>query len=89
MCQNMFLETFVLNSDTVAHWVAGAAHGVHQTEGEKRHPQKKAENRSHVKDFLGTLPNMPSHYCRVNTTKRYLEPTIQKERIVQAVPSVA
>ena len=41
VCQHMFLETFGLNSNTVAHWVAGAAHGVHQTEGEKKHPQKK------------------------------------------------
>ncbi|KAI0238994.1 hypothetical protein LSAT2_010254, partial [Lamellibrachia satsuma] len=32
-----------------------------------------------VKYFLGTLPNMPSHYCRTSTTKRYLELIIQNK----------
>ena len=53
--------------------------------------RKKAEieeNRSHVKDFFGTLPNMPSHYCRANTANGYLEPIIQNKNIVHAVPSV-
>ena len=45
----------------------------------RRKNAENEENRSHVKYFLGTLPNMPSHYCRTNTTKRYLELIIQNK----------
>ena len=40
---------------------------------------KAKRDRSRKKDFLGTLPNMSSHYCRANPTKRYLEPIIQNK----------
>ena len=53
-----------------------------------RKKDESEENRKHVKDFLGTLPNMPSHSCRANSTKRYLEPFIQNKNALYKLHQV-
>lgn len=40
--------------------------------------EKVTEKRMHAKMFLDGIPKMPSHYCRKETTKLYLEPFFRK-----------
>ena len=48
---------------------------------ESNTPQNKSNNnvRISVLAFLRTLPVLPSHYCRQNTSKLYLEPIFQSD----------
>lgn len=78
VCKKMFLNTLKIGEWSVHSWVKGGSHGMHV--GSRAEPQKKkledVNKRATAQQFLQSLPTMPSHYCRAQTEKQYLEPII-------------
>ena len=77
VCRDMFLSTLGLTDKTVYDWVNNSEGGVPKP----KRPRKKsarevqfAEAREHASTYLNELPKVPSHYCRHNSKKLYLEP---------------
>ena len=44
------------------------------TDAQQPKPQGSSSNRVMIREFLKTLPTMPSHYCRKSSSKNYIEP---------------
>ncbi|XP_036322550.1 uncharacterized protein LOC118736606 [Rhagoletis pomonella] len=96
VCKNMFLNTLSLKEWTVRSWTILPA-------GKRPFPVTKDPNlslkRTFVKQFLDSLPKLPSHYCRASSNKLYLEPVfntqsqlyntykIEAEQLLQPVAS--
>lgn len=78
VCLKTFLGTLGIKEWTVRYWL-----------GEKPNrdtTMKRKENtalpplKELVQTFLRAMPKLPSHYCRKESTKLYLEPIIQSKR---------
>lgn len=78
VCKKMFLQTLDLKEWSVRNWISNSCNGSgitispdHQKNISKvgRKPNK---NKGMIK-FFDNLPKLPSHYCRSNTNKLYLE----------------
>lgn len=80
VCQKMFLNTFGINVSVLHGWLNESENGMFKSPDMKRHPRKvKHVNKvkeSDARGFLGSLSKLPSHYCRADTGKEYLETTI-------------
>ncbi|XP_065221373.1 uncharacterized protein LOC135846299 [Planococcus citri] len=72
VCKTMFLNTFGLREWTVLNWVKV---GFDEKAPKTNHLRtaNSERRRGIVKDFLGLLPKMESHYCRKDTSRLYLE----------------
>ena len=69
VCKEMFLSTTGVKKWWVLNTVTGE-------EKRKEVPEQKqtSDGLTFIKDYLERLPKMPSHYCRKDTQKLYLEP---------------
>ncbi|XP_056142971.1 uncharacterized protein LOC130118550 [Lampris incognitus] len=78
VCKKMFLSTLGIGEWSVLNWAQNAT--AHNTEPDgnkkKRIPRKsrKASEHSILKEFLESLPKVPSYYCGTSISKFYLEP---------------
>lgn len=84
VCKKMFLSTLGLNEWMVANWCSKAENGmipstsVSNASKKSLRPQsarsrKVQEQSEHLNTFFENLPKMPSHYCRRDSKKLYLE----------------
>ncbi|XP_055956576.1 uncharacterized protein LOC130012503 [Patella vulgata] len=76
VCKNMFLSTFALGEKMVYRWVDRSKNGTTPGSTEKRKKSKNRESSTYLtaRQFLDSLPKLPSHYCRSSSDKMYLEP---------------
>ena len=78
VCKNLFLSTLGLGEWSVLAWLKESQYGIVETSHEKKTPRRKqrkhTEGREKVGEFLDTLPRVPSHYCRSQSSRNYLEP---------------
>lgn len=75
VCKKMFLSTLGLREWQVRNWVEKSKHGIMDEKNKK--PvlgifSERAPNKF-LKSFLENLNKLPSHYCRKDTNKLYLE----------------
>lgn len=77
VCLKTFLGTLGIKEWTVRYWL-GEKSNKESSKGQRdvALPQLKEL----VQIFLRAMPKMPSHYCRKESTKLYLEPIIQSKR---------
>nr|CAI5833692.1 unnamed protein product [Callosobruchus analis] len=80
VCKSMFLSTLGLNEWMVANWCSTAVNGMIPSatisNASRRAARPKAVNDKRVEylnKFFDDLPKMPSHYCRRDSKKLYLE----------------
>ncbi|CAH1953979.1 unnamed protein product [Acanthoscelides obtectus] len=75
VCKKMFLGTLGLGEWSVKSWVETSHYGTPSSGAEtnSRRLPRKSQNDSFITTFLEKLPKLPSHYCRKDTTKLYLE----------------
>ncbi|XP_071383293.1 uncharacterized protein [Centroberyx affinis] len=78
VCKKMFLSTLGIGEWSVLNWAQAAADQPDEAESntKKRLPRKsrKASEHSILKEFLESLPKVPSYYCGTSISKLYLEP---------------
>ncbi|XP_029928354.1 uncharacterized protein LOC115373878 [Myripristis murdjan] len=78
VCKKMFLSTLGIGEWSVLNWAQTAVAQQEDSEdnAKKRLPRKsrKASEHSFLKDFLESLPKVPSYYCGTSISKLYLEP---------------
>lgn len=85
VCKRMFLSTLGLNEWMVRHWCLSDHKntGMHSVDSDNKTPLRsrvtktKLSSKVFMKEFLISLPKMPSHYCRASSSKTYLEPVFQ------------
>ncbi|CAG9796288.1 unnamed protein product [Diatraea saccharalis] len=79
VCMQTFLRTLGLKESTVRCWMSSSEHGIAKSSTSNEHQERiiKKEDLAFLKEFFASLPKMPSHYCRANTSKQYLEPIIE------------
>lgn len=76
VCKKMFLNTLGLKEWTVHNWLNNATFGTQEALNQTNHPRyKNEESIQFLRTFLDNLPKLPSHYCRNDTSKLYLEQT--------------
>lgn len=83
VCKKTFLNTFDLGEWSVRNWVTEKKDdaGIHMSR-ENRNEQrseilrktKKKKGKENLVTYLESIPKLPSHYCRKQTDKLYLEP---------------
>ncbi|KAL4702884.1 hypothetical protein ACJJTC_005795 [Scirpophaga incertulas] len=79
VCRNMFVNTLGIGYRMVQSWVTDGSHGIPVTLKNKNTPVNYMV-RSQLElltNFFDSLPKMPSHYNRQNSSKLYLEPVFQ------------
>lgn len=79
VCKRMFLGTLGLKEKMVHSWLKEKNSGMSNktetsTNAEKN---KNSEKKKHLQFFFNDLPKQPSHYCRKDSSKIYLEQTFQ------------
>lgn len=82
ICKKMYLSTLCLGEWSVRNWVSENEDGLNDSFDNKvSKRQKRADNyeesREFLREFLETLNKLPSHYCRKDTKKMYLEQIFQ------------
>ena len=73
VCKELFLSTLGLKEDMVYGWVNKDPNNNGIPEVVNIAPRRNEKAREIAEKFLTDLPKLPSHYCRADTTKRYLE----------------
>lgn len=80
VCRDMFCNTFDLGVWSVRTWAKNVTHGmVNTSESKRKNPAKergaiqKSSRNDFASEFINSLPKVPSHYCRKDTSKLYLE----------------
>lgn len=78
VCKKMFLQTLDLKEWSVRNWISNSCNGSgiiispdHQKNISK--VGRKPNKNKGMTQFFDNLPKLPSHYCRSNTNKLYLE----------------
>lgn len=76
VCKNMFLSTLGIGEKSVYQWVkkVDGRTGIPirgENEKKKKHP---SANELTAREYLESLPKVPSHYCRSESKKEYIEP---------------
>lgn len=77
ICKNMFLGTLGLREWMVQNWIKKSDFGIprervaNSTENSRNSIGK--ERRMHLSQWFDGLPKLPSHYCRKESSKMYLE----------------
>ncbi|KAF4529623.1 hypothetical protein B566_EDAN017069 [Ephemera danica] len=76
VCPKMFCSTISMNERTIRRWTEKDRPV--PVEGSPRRVVVSRPNKTarveHLAQFLQKLPKIPSHYCRRNTSRKYLEP---------------
>ena len=81
VCKKMFLGTMGLKEDMVQDWVKKTEHGINiQNNLVKANKKVNNQKRTKLKEFFDSLPKMPSHYCRKESSKLYLEQFFQTKQ---------
>lgn len=81
VCKKMFLGTMGLKEDMVQDWIKKTEHGINVTSKPPREDTKiSVEKRKKLREFFDSLSKMPSHYCRRDSTKLYLEQFFQTKQ---------
>lgn len=77
VCKKMFLSTLGLREWQVCNWVKQSKHGINDEKNERPRVggilSERAPKNKFMKSFLENLNKLPSHYCRKDTNKLYLE----------------
>ncbi|KAL4709222.1 hypothetical protein ACJJTC_010522 [Scirpophaga incertulas] len=76
VCKRMFLNTLGLGEWTVLNWVKIANNSIgmiRKPVNERRIKSLNEAKINHIIFFLESVPKVPSHYCRQNTSKMYVE----------------
>lgn len=75
VCKRMFLGTLGLKEKMVHSWIKNSPEAVENVSkiADRQYSQKNDLRRSHLKSFFDALPKQPSHYCRKDSSKVYLE----------------
>jgi hypothetical protein len=75
VCKSMFLSTLGIGERMMYDWVMKSTNGIPNKEHYQR-PQRQEESNKKIfaRNFLMSLPKLPSHYCRASSSKLYLEP---------------
>lgn len=84
VCKKMFLATLGLKEWMVATWCSENTHGMHSSRvvvnanrqldrSQRKSVEHIERQKTFLRSFLNSLPKMPSHYCRKDTKKHYLE----------------
>ena len=76
MCKVIFLNTLGLRQQSVQRWKLHAV-GIKNQKVDQREQLSKQLKRRIIREFLEFLPKLPSHYCRQNSTKLYLQADIK------------
>ncbi len=71
VCKNLFLNTLALGDKQVRGWILNTASVAQER---LRSKYIKGGDSSFAQKFLEEIPKLPSHYCRKDTKKLYLEP---------------
>ncbi|XP_042346370.1 uncharacterized protein LOC121946032 [Plectropomus leopardus] len=77
VCKKMFLSTLGIGEWSVLNWAQNASQRDNSEETTKKPTQRKSRKASeHVvlKEFLESLPKLPSYCCGTSVSKLYLEP---------------
>lgn len=85
VCKTFFLNTFALGDWTVRQWAADSAEENKPKRGHGITPPTKAipkrglgesnpRGKAKLIEFFDSLPKLPAHYCRRDTSKLYIEP---------------
>nr|CAH7729980.1 unnamed protein product [Callosobruchus chinensis] len=71
----MFLKTLAVKEWSVRNWVEKSKYGIvpNVTRTDRRFSSRTTQNDKVISTFLDKLPKIPSHYCRKDTKKMYLE----------------
>lgn len=84
VCREMFCNTFGLGVWSVRSWAKNAVHGMAGKSGCDLQNKKQSATTKETTtkkdlalEFINSLPKVPSHYCRKDTGKMYLENTFQ------------
>lgn len=72
----MILATLGIGQRTLYEWVNKSQNGVPDIRAKRQGIERNSDRIQSARDFLDVLPKMPSHYCRANSSKIYLEPVI-------------
>ncbi|WAR23826.1 hypothetical protein MAR_037495 [Mya arenaria] len=79
----MFLSTLGLNEKMVYNWLESQKHGksiptkvsaVNSFMPDRARESRFTDRLKRAEEFLDSLPKVPSHYCRADTMKKYIEP---------------
>lgn len=75
VCKQMFISTLCIKERSIQQWVLNSNNGITQKKKHDRNlaRNKKPTQKSFLENFLNSLNKMPSHYCRRETNKLYLE----------------
>lgn len=73
VCKLMFLNTFGLNEWAVRSWAKSQTHGVHTSPQPKPVTPTQEAKAELARSFIESVPKLPSHYCRQDTDKTFLE----------------
>uniref|UniRef100_A0A6P7GY85 Uncharacterized protein LOC114347948 n=1 Tax=Diabrotica virgifera virgifera TaxID=50390 RepID=A0A6P7GY85_DIAVI len=84
VCREMFCNTFALGVWSVKSWSKNVVHGMNQklpcnNPSRQVHIGNNGTKRDFAVSFVNSLPKTPSHYCRKDTGKLYLENTFHSE----------
>lgn len=82
VCKTLYLNTLCLGEWSVKHWVDESMHGMVESAESRitKRPSQRdifEEDKALMRKFLEELNKLPSHYCRKDTSKLYLEQTFQ------------
>ena len=76
VCQSLFMATFGLKNETVYRWLGeeNVVHGIPKSppSGLPGH-NRRTKAQEAAERFLQDIPKIPSHYCRAQSSKTYLE----------------
>nr|CAI5827869.1 unnamed protein product [Callosobruchus analis] len=81
VCKLMFLNTLGIGEWSAREW---ALKGQHKSSlhVKKCNVPLKPKGNEHLESFLNELPKIPSHYCRSQSSKLYLEPIFKSQKEV-------
>ncbi|XP_040900819.1 uncharacterized protein LOC121186208 isoform X1 [Toxotes jaculatrix] len=77
VCKKMFLSTLGIGEWSVLNWAQNASQQGNSEENAKKQTQRKSRKASEhivLKEFLESLPKVPSYCCGTAISKLYLEP---------------
>lgn len=80
ICRDMFLNTLGIKYRMVQSWVNASSHGIPNTctDNNARIAATPTQKLQFLIDFFNSLPKMPSHYNRKNSSRLYLEPLFNR-----------
>lgn len=87
VCREMFLNTLGIGYRMMQLWVKKSNYNIPTASDRsgQRNNERTSERMTIVKNFFGSLPKMPSHYARKNSSKLYLEPVFSTKKEVYKI----